>query len=241
MSPVRQHLPRWALSLALVLGLHIGLGVLALHWHKPTLAVELPPAALMVQLAPLPAAAPPPPPAPAALPKPQPLPPPVVAAKPKLVLEKPRPKARPTPPKPQVTPPVQSQPAPLAKAAEPAPVAAPSAPAAASFAPANNAASKAAKQSWQSHLLSHLARYKRYPEHARRRGIEGTSQVRFSLDAQGRVLSVALAKSSGNAALDSATLAMIRRASPVPKPPAELLSNGHLEVVAPFIYNLERS
>ena len=241
MSPVRQHLPRWALSLALVLGLHIGLGVLALHWHKPTLAVELPPAALMVQLAPLPAAAPPPPPAPAALPKPQPLPPPVVAVKPKLVLEKKQNKARPTPPKPQVTPPVQSQPAPLAKAAEPAPVAAPSAPAAASFAPANNAASKAAKQSWQSHLLSHLARYKRYPEHARRRGIEGTSQVRFSLDAQGRVLSVALAKSSGNAALDSATLAMIRRASPVPKPPAELLSNGHLEVVAPFIYNLERS
>ena len=241
MNAPRHHLPRWTLSLALVLGLHIGIAVLALNWRNPALAVELPPAALMVQLAPLPAAAPPPPPAPAALPKPQPLPPPVVAAKPKLVLEKPRPKARLTPPKPQVTPPVQSQPAPLAKAAEPAPVAAPSAPAAASFAPANNAASKAAKQSWQSHLLSHLARYKRYPEHARRRGIEGTSQVRFSLDAQGRVLSVALAKSSGNAALDSATLAMIRRASPVPKPPAELLSNGHLEVVAPFIYNLERS
>lgn len=147
----------------------------------------------------------------------------VVAPKPKLVLEKPRPKARPTPPKPQVTPPVQPQPASVAKAAEPAPVAAPSAPAAPSFSPANNAASKAAKQSWQSQLLRHLARYKRYPEHARRRGIEGTSQVRFSLDGQGRVLSVALAKSSGNAAIDSATLAMIRRASPVPKPPAELL------------------
>ena len=104
----------------------------------------------------------------------------------------------------------------------------------------SSAASQAAKQSWQSHLLGHLARYKRYPEHARRRGIEGTSQVRFRLDGHGRVLSVALARSSGNAALDRATLAMIRRASPVPKPPAELLNGDHLEIVAPFIYNLER-
>lgn len=234
MNAPRHHLPRWTLSLALVLGLHIGIAVLALNWRNPALAVELPPpAALLVELAPLPAVAPPPP-APAAQPEPTPLPPPVVAPKPRLVLEKPRPKARPTPAKPVLSP-LKPQPPTLAKAAPPTP-AAPSTPAA----PTAAAVSQAAKQSWQSHLLGHLARYKRYPEHARRRGIEGTSQVRFRLDGHGRVLSVALARSSGNAALDRATLAMIRRASPVPKPPAELLNGDHLEIVAPFIYNLER-
>ena len=133
-----------------------------------------------------------------------------------------------------------TQPPTLAKTAPPTPAASSSAPVAPAAAAVSSAASQAAKQSWQSHLLGHLARYKRYPEHARRRGIEGTSQVRFRLDGHGRVLSVALARSSGNAALDRATLAMIRRASPVPKPPAELLNGDHLEIVAPFIYNLER-
>lgn len=239
MNTPRHHLPRWTLSLALVLGLHIGIAVLALNWRNPALAVELPPpAALLVELAPLPAVAPPPP-APAAQPEPTPLPPPVVAPKPRLVLEKPRPKARPTPAKPVLSP-LKPQPPTLAKAAAPTPAAPSSAPAAPAAAAVSSAASQAAKQSWQSHLLGHLARYKRYPEHARRRGIEGTSQVRFRLDGHGRVLSVALARSSGNAALDRATLAMIRRASPVPKPPAELLSGDSLEIVAPFIYNLER-
>lgn len=238
MNAPRHHLPRWTLSLALVLGLHIGICVLALNWRNAALAVELPPpAALLVELAPLPAVAPPPP-APAAQPEPTPLPPPVVAPKPRLVLEKPRPKTRPTPAKPVLSP-LKPQPPTLAKAAPPTP-SAPSTPAAPTAAAVSSAASQAAKQSWQSHLLGHLARYKRYPEHARRRGIEGTSQVRFRLDGHGRVLSVALARSSGNAALDRATLAMIRRASPVPKPPAELLNGDHLEIVAPFIYNLER-
>lgn len=230
MNAPRHHLPRWTLSLALVLGLHIGIAVLALNWRNPALAVELPPpAALLVELAPLPAVA---------QPEPTPLPPPVVAPKPRLVLENPRPKARPTPAKPVLSP-LKPQPPTLAKAAPPTP-AAPSTPAAPAAAAVSSSASQAAKQSWQSHLLGHLARYKRYPEHARRRGIEGTSQVRFRLDGHGRVLSVALARSSGNAALDRATLAMIRRASPVPKPPAELLNGDHLEIVAPFIYNLER-
>ena len=242
MSRPSRHLPRWALSLALVLGLHIGIGVLALHWRNPALAVELPPAAaLLVELAPLPAVAPPPP-APATQAPPEPLPAPVVAPKPKLVVEKPKPKPRPTPTKPVLSPvkPQTAAPAKPTPTPPTAPASTPSTPAPAAAEPVSSAASQAAKQSWQSRLLGHLARYKRYPEEARRRGIEGTSQVRFNLDRSGRVLSVELARSSGNAALDRATLAMIRRASPVPKPPADLLNAGQLEIVAPFIYNLQR-
>lgn len=239
MNAPRYQLPRWTLSLALVLGLHIGIGVLALNWRNPALAVELPPpAALLVELAPLPVVTPPPP-APAAQPLPEPLPPPVVAPKPKLVLEKPKPKALPTPPKPAISP-IKPQPPTPAKPAPTPQVAPASAPAVPAAATVSSAASQAAKQSWQNRLLGHLARYKRYPNDARRRGIEGTSQVRFNLDHRGKVLSIELAKSSGNASLDRATLAMIRRASPVPKPPAELLTAGQLEIVAPFIYNLKR-
>ena len=33
---------------------------------------------------------------------------------------------------------------------------------------------------------------------------------------------------------------MIRRAQPLPAPPADMLTNGQLEIVAPFVYSLER-
>jgi protein TonB len=223
--------------LLLVLGAHIALGLWALNWHVEAAPIELPPAAMLIELAPQPTVAPPP--APAVIQQPTPESEVVLAPKPKLALEKPKPKPKPVAKqlKPTPTPPV-----PAAKPVEqPAPTAA-TAPAAAPAAaqPSTSSATSAAKVSWQSQLLNHLARYKRYPNEARRRGIQGTSQVRFSLDRSGKVLHVELANSSGNAALDRATQAMIRRASPVPAPPAEMLSNGQLEIVAPFIYALER-
>jgi hypothetical protein len=33
---------------------------------------------------------------------------------------------------------------------------------------------------------------------------------------------------------------MIRRAQPLPKPPADMLNNGSIEIVAPFVYSLEK-
>lgn len=33
---------------------------------------------------------------------------------------------------------------------------------------------------------------------------------------------------------------MIRRAQPLPKPPADMLTNGSIEIVAPFVYSLEK-
>ncbi|HEY8331447.1 MAG TPA: energy transducer TonB, partial [Pseudomonas sp.] len=101
-------------------------------------------------------------------------------------------------------------------------------------------ASPQALPSWQSRLLAHLNRHKRYPEDARRRGQQGVVKLRFVVDGRGQVLSFALAGKSGSASLDRATLQMIRRAQPLPVPPAELLQDGRLEVVAPFAYSLER-
>ena len=93
---------------------------------------------------------------------------------------------------------------------------------------------------WQSDLLRHLGKFKRYPEDARRRGLQGINRLRFVVDAEGKILSYSLAGGSGSAALDRATLEMIRKAQPVPKPPQELLNNGSIEVVAPFVYSLDK-
>jgi protein TonB len=236
MSRSNSNLPRLSISLLLILGLHIGLGVLALNWRVEAAPVESPPATILLELAPQPAVAPPP--VPAAILHAARAPELVVAPKPRLVLENPKSKPaaktlkpRPTPPAPAVTP--------VRQAAPTSATAAAAAPAAEQPSASASSAMAAAKASWQSRLLSHLARYKNYPDVARRRGIEGTCHARFKLDSSGKVLSVELTKSSGNVAIDRATLAMIRRASPVPAPPTELLSDGQLAIVAPFIYALE--
>lgn len=72
---------------------------------------------------------------------------------------------------------------------------------------------------WQSQLMAHLERRKRYPVAARGRREEGVVQVSFAIDAAGNVTSVQIARSSGHASLDAEVLALVRRASPVPPPP----------------------
>ena len=72
---------------------------------------------------------------------------------------------------------------------------------------------------WQSRLMAHLERRKRYPAAARARGEQGTAYVRFSIDGSGNVLSVVLARSSGFRDLDDEVLSLVRRVSPVPPPP----------------------
>jgi protein TonB len=224
---------RYGGSLAIVLGVHVVAVLLTLNWSVPQ-AIELPPAAMMVELAPLPEPAPPPPPK--AAPQPPapveepPLPKLAEAPKPKIAIPKPpKPEKKPEPPK-EAPPTEQTVDAPPSNT-----------PPQKSAAPAPSIASNSnALPTWQSDLLRHLAKYKRYPEDARRRGLQGINRLRFVVDAEGKVVSYSMAGGSGSAALDRATLEMIRRAGTVPKPPPELLNNGTIEVVAPFVYSLDR-
>lgn len=234
-------LVQWAVSLLLIVGLHLGLAYWTMFWHVEAQPIELPPAAMMIELEPLPPAAPKPapPPPPEVVPEePEPLPKLVEAPKPTIAIP---PKPKPKPPKPvEPKPPVKPQPEPQPpEEAPPAPVAEVDEKAAAPQQAAISTPSKA-EVTWQSKLLAHLSRYKRYPEDARRRGFEGVNRLRFVVDAEGKVLSYSLVSNSGSASIDRATLEMIRRAQPLPPPPAELLNNGSLEVVAPFVYSLER-
>lgn len=247
MITTRQKLTRYSGSLALVLGVHALAIVLALNWtSRPP--IELPPQAMMVELAPIPA--PPPPAPPKVVTPPQPpapveeLPLPKLAEVPKPTISVPKPvkpKQKPQPPKPVEKKPelakeepsehkpsdTQPTQAPTEKSAQPAPGPSP--------------AQLAAKASWQGTLLAHLGKYKKYPASAQARGKEGLNRLRFVVDAEGNVLSFELVGKSGNADLDRATLEMIRRAQPVPKPPADMLTNGTIEIVAPFVYSIDRS
>lgn len=80
----------------------------------------------------------------------------------------------------------------------------------------SSGSSSASSASWRSRVLAHLNRYKRKPGSGQR----GTVSVRFGIDGRGNVRSVSVTRSSGSPTLDRAALSTVRRASPVPAPPA---------------------
>lgn len=94
----------------------------------------------------------------------------------------------------------------------------------------------AAKASWQNVLRSYLESRKRYPSNARRRHQEGIVSVSFSVDRQGKVTRVALEKSSNHRLLDEHILALLKRASPLPAPPADVKGNTFPFVLAFAFY-----
>jgi protein TonB len=84
------------------------------------------------------------------------------------------------------------------------------------------AAAKAALPAYRDLLAAHLQRFKEYPAAAREAGEQGTALLTFTVGRSGRVLASHLARSSGHAALDAETMAMIRRAQPLPAFPPEI-------------------
>ena len=86
---------------------------------------------------------------------------------------------------------------------------------------------------WQSRLMAHLERRKKYPSGAKSRREEGTVYVRFRIDDSGKVLSATLARSSGWPELDNEVLSLVQRASPVPTPPPDV----NKTITAPVKFN----
>jgi protein TonB len=86
-------------------------------------------------------------------------------------------------------------------------------------------------------VVSWLEQHKEYPDAARSRHDEGTVQIAFTIDRDGHVLSFEIRHSSGNAMLDQAAKDMIRRADPLPPPPASYLG-PRLEMVLPLTFAL---
>lgn len=160
---------------------------------------------------------------------------PVVVAPPeeKKVETKPEPRPKlekPKPVKPVVKKQSNATPAPKTTAAPQAERRAPAAAAAVGV-----ASSAAASASYAQRLVAHLQRFKQYPAEARAAGQQGTSRVAFTVTRSGSVSGVRIAGSSGHAVLDAETLAMVRRAQPLPSFPPEMTESSKAFVL-PMAY-----
>ncbi len=80
-------------------------------------------------------------------------------------------------------------------------------------------ADPSAVAAWQAALSAWIDRHRTYPAAARRREVEGVVQVRFEMDAEGRVTRVELHGPSGSAILDQAAMALLQAARLPPPPP----------------------
>ena len=81
---------------------------------------------------------------------------------------------------------------------------------------------------WITQVSAKIQRNKRYPSDAH--GDLGVVLVSFSVDRQGGIHSVRLAKSSGSSALDREALALVQRAEPLPPPPPEIISGAQISL-----------
>lgn len=71
-------------------------------------------------------------------------------------------------------------------------------------------------------IQAFLEKHKKYPRRARSRRQQGTAVLRFVMDRDGRVLSHSITQSSGYKLLDAEVTAMLERAEPLPKAPADV-------------------
>lgn len=245
---------RWALAGLTAIALHAGGIWLALNWPHPAEAMGDPPAAIMMELAPL--AVSPEIPQQDIAPGPQMVEAEEQPEKPIEEKVEPQPETPPEPPieteikppempkiekaevvlPPKVEPP-KPKPKPKKKKQKAAPrtTAPPSSQAQRAdraAAPAEGMASSMSPASWKGALMAHLNRHKRFPAGAG----TGVVSVAFTIDRAGRVLSSRLVRSSGDAALDAEAVSLPRRANPVPAPPPNI-GGGSITLAVPIRFN----
>jgi len=97
--------------------------------------------------------------------------------------------------------------------------------------PSPPASVSSATASWQQSLVARLAKVQRYPAQAR--GVQGVVSLAFTIDRHGGVVSSRIVKSSGSTVLDAEALDLIKRAAPLPLPPADI-ADRDLSFVVPI-------
>ena len=229
---------RWMIAGTTVVLIHAAIAFWLIYLRETNSSVGEPPAAVMIELAPLPVAPPSDAP-PEITPGPQmkqaepeevvepqqtiavPVLPP--APKPAVVLmtaPKPKPKPKPKLPKKvakKVEKPEREPPAPRTSA--PTHSKAASARTAAVPRLGSSGSSAASIASWRSQVYAHLVRYK--PGTTGADG-SGTASLSFTINRSGSIVSSRLSGSTGSSTLDQKALEMVRRANPFPAPPSEV-------------------
>ncbi len=92
---------------------------------------------------------------------------------------------------------------------------------------------------WYAALQGHLAAHTRYPSRALMHQIEGEVEVALTVGRDGELLAVELSKPSPHPSLNQSVRAMLKRAQPVPAPPAEIAAGG-INVRVPIIFAIKK-
>ncbi|MDK1290330.1 energy transducer TonB [Pseudoalteromonas umbrosa] len=90
------------------------------------------------------------------------------------------------------------------------------------------------KQTWQADLIAHLAKKKRYPTMARKRGQEATIMVSFDIDDKGQARNIEVVQSSRYPLLNKEAKSVVKRAQPLPLPPQTM--RNHTVIVPVRFY-----
>jgi TonB family protein len=98
-------------------------------------------------------------------------------------------------------------------------------------APSPSAAVSSETTSWKQSLVTRLAAAQLYP--AKPRGVQGVVSVAFTIDRHGDLVSSRIVKSSGSTVLDAEAIDLIKRAAPLPAPPADI-PDSDLSFVVPI-------
>lgn len=257
---------RWSLAALVVASAHGTAGWVIANWQRAEAAMGSPPAAVMIELAPLAVAPeapqqdvapglemaeaqpepepPPPEPEPVAIPEPEiklPELPPLPDA---AAILTPPPKEAPKPP----PPPEKPKPKPKPKIVEKKKPIQPDKPKAeqttalmaqeqaAPRAAAPNSGASSPSPAATASWRGTLMAHLNRFKRFPGNASPGTVQVAFSIDRGGRVLSARLVRGSGDAALDEEAVSMIRRANPVPAPP-DGLGGGTISLTVPIKFS----
>ncbi len=91
---------------------------------------------------------------------------------------------------------------------------------------------------WQKEVRKKVAKKQSYPRAALRKELQGQAKVEINVDRDGNIVAHNLTSSTGHDILDREVPKLMKRASPLPAPPAEA-TDGQLTMVIPLAWVLQ--
>ena len=92
--------------------------------------------------------------------------------------------------------------------------------------------------SWQKEVSKKIAKKQVYPRAALRKELEGRANVEINIDREGNIVAHTLQVSTGHELLDREVPKLLKRASPLPAPPADA-ADSQLTMVVPLAWVLQ--
>lgn len=92
-------------------------------------------------------------------------------------------------------------------------------------------------EEWRAALVSHIQKFKKYPDESKKRGEYGLTVASFEIDRKGKLLRSKLIKRTCFDDLNDETIAMLKRAEPFPPVP-ETLKRERMNFSVPMRYSI---